>query len=363
MKIGSLFSGYGGLDMGVQSVIGGDIAWHVEFDKAPSAILNHHWPDIPNYGDIQSVDWSSIPPVDVLTGGFPCQDVSLAGRRAGLTSGTRSGLWSEYARAIDVLRPSLVVIENVRGLLSAEASGAMEPDPWSMGDGATRPVVNALGVVLGDLASLGYDARWCGLRAADAGAPHGRFRVFIVAHPEGQPWSVGYGDDVQARRGTERQEPAARSGADAHAQNNGHERSRLARHGRTGPPDGGNPAAYANGNGFKSERGVDASGRDVDGRHGPDIAWGPYEPAIRRWESVTTQLAPSPTIADGRDGGQRLSPVFVEWMMGLPAGHVTSAPISRADQLKALGNGVVPQQAALALRHLLAPYETWQAAA
>ena len=116
------------------------------------------------------MDWDSVEPVDVLTGGFPCQDVSLAGRRAGITAGTRSGLWSEFAHAIDKLRPELVVIENVRGLLSATADGAMEPDPWGVGDGSTRPVVNAFGVVLGDLVSIGYDARWCGVRAADAAA-------------------------------------------------------------------------------------------------------------------------------------------------------------------------------------------------
>lgn len=339
MKIGSLFSGYGGLDMGVQSAIGGNVAWHVEFDKAPSAILNYHWPDIPNYGDIRSVDWSSVPPVDVLTGGFPCQDVSLAGRRAGLTSGTRSGLWSEYARAIDVLRPSLVVIENVRGLLSAEASGAVEPDPWGMGDGATRPVVNALGVVLGDLASLGYDARWCGLRAADAGAPHGRFRVFIVA---------------------------------TNTQDDGHERPWGSWGRRSGPPDDDSAATDSGCERFWEHPGAApaqeawAESRDIaasDGGSRPHQDWGPYRPAVERWERVTGRSAPTPTRGDGRDGGQRLSPVFVEWMMGLPEGHVTSAPISRADQLKALGNGVVPQQAALALRHLLTPFEAWQAAA
>lgn len=182
MKIGSLFSGYGGLDMGVQSVLGGEVVWHVEIEDAPSKVLAHHW-DVPNYGDIRTVPWETVEPVDILTGGFPCQDVSLAGRRAGITDGSRSGLWSEFAHAIDVLRPKLVVIENVRGLLSATADGPVESDPWGVGDGATGSAVNAFGVVLGDLASLGYDARWGGFRASDAGAPHGRFRVFVVAFP------------------------------------------------------------------------------------------------------------------------------------------------------------------------------------
>jgi len=103
-RIGELFAGYGGLGMGTQAVIGGDIKWFSEFDPAPSKILNHHWPDIPNLGDITKVDWTTVPPVDVLTGGFPCQDVSLAGARRGMKEGTRSGLWSEFARAIEALQ-------------------------------------------------------------------------------------------------------------------------------------------------------------------------------------------------------------------------------------------------------------------
>lgn len=90
--------------MGVQAVLGGETAWFVEYDEAPSRILAHHWPEVPNYGDVTKTDWASVEPVDVLTGGFPCQDVSLAGLRRGLKAGTRSGLWSEYARAIDILR-------------------------------------------------------------------------------------------------------------------------------------------------------------------------------------------------------------------------------------------------------------------
>jgi len=81
MKIGSLFSGYGGLDMAVSSVLGGAVAWHVEYDKAPSRILAYHHPDVPNYGDVTQVDFTTIEPVDVLTGGYPCQPFSHAGLR------------------------------------------------------------------------------------------------------------------------------------------------------------------------------------------------------------------------------------------------------------------------------------------
>ncbi len=186
MKIGSLFSGYGGLDMAVAKVTGATVAWHVEFDDAPSKILERHFPGVPNYGDITQVDFRSIEPVDILTGGFPCQVLSLAGKRAGLKDGTRSGLWSEFARAIEEIRPRLVVIENVRGLLSATAENGMEYPDEVVGNLRGRPPLRAIGAVLGDLADLGYDTKWTGIRAADAGAPHNRFRIFIIAFPNSQ---------------------------------------------------------------------------------------------------------------------------------------------------------------------------------
>lgn len=194
LKIGSLFSGYGGLDLGVMEVLDAEVAWHCEWEDAPSAILDAHWPDVPNYRDVSKVDWAAVEPVDILTGGFPCQDVSLAGARRGLKDGTRSGLWSEFAKAIEILKPGLVVIENVRGLLSASAAdGELEQCAWCMGDESGEPSLRALGAVLGSLADIGYDAEWCGLRAADAGAPHGRYRVFITAWPSGDSNADGSG--------------------------------------------------------------------------------------------------------------------------------------------------------------------------
>jgi DNA (cytosine-5)-methyltransferase 1 len=185
LKIGSLFSGYGGLDIGVMNVLDAEVVWHCEWEDAPSAILDRNFPGVPNYRDVSKVDWSAIEPVDILTGGFPCQDVSLAGARRGLQEGTRSGLWSEFAKAIEILKPRLVVIENVRGLLSAGAAvDELEQCAWCVGDSPDEPALRALGAVLGSLADIGYDAEWCGLRAADAGAPHGRFRVFITAWPK-----------------------------------------------------------------------------------------------------------------------------------------------------------------------------------
>lgn len=190
MKVGSLFSGYGGLDLAVNEVFDGTVAWHCEWEDAPSRILQAHFPGVPNYRDVSKVDFTAVEPVDILTGGFPCQDLSLAGKRAGLGEGTRSGLWSEFARAIDEIRPEWVVIENVRGLLSASANGGVEHCAWCMGEtGDGEPPLRALGAVLGNLAERGYDAEWHGVEASEAGAPHRRFRVFILAHAT----SAGFG--------------------------------------------------------------------------------------------------------------------------------------------------------------------------
>lgn len=177
LRFGALFAGYGGLEMGVQSILGGELAWYSEFEppsaktprpsQAAAQIMAHHNPGVPNLGDITQIDWSTVPPVDVLTGGSPCQDVSAAGKRVGMRAGTRSGLWASMCDAIEILRPQLVVWENVRGALSSEADSAMEPCPGCLGDGNDGPVLRALGRVLGDLAGLGYDAWWCGLRASD----------------------------------------------------------------------------------------------------------------------------------------------------------------------------------------------------
>jgi len=183
LKIGSLFSGYGGLDLAVMDVLDAEVVWHCEWDKAPSAILAKHFPEVRNFQDVSKVDFTQVEPVDILTGGFPCQDLSLAGKRAGLKEGTRSGLWHQFARAIEELQPKLVVIENVRGLLSAKADNGMEYDIETLDGWGAEPVFTAIQAVLGSLADLGYDAKWCGLRAADAGAPHNRFRVFIIAYP------------------------------------------------------------------------------------------------------------------------------------------------------------------------------------
>ena len=192
LKIGSLFSGVGGLDLAVEAFFGADTAWHCEFDPEPSKVLAARWPGVPNHRDVTAVDRSSVEPVDILCGGFPCQDLSLAGRRAGMRPGTRSGLWADFLHAIDVLKPKVVVIENVRGLISGCAESASDSEMGQCprcvdpdGGASHSPNVRALGRVLGDLSDLGFDAEWHGLLASSVGAPHGRFRVFVLAYARG----------------------------------------------------------------------------------------------------------------------------------------------------------------------------------
>ena len=181
MKIGSLFSGYGGLDLAVSRVLGAEVVWHCEWEDAPSAVLDAHWPGVPNYRDVSKVDFTQVEGVDILTGGFPCQDLSVAGKRKGLVDGTRSNLWFEFHRAIVELQPKFVVIENVRGLLSGKAASELELAESGMGFDGSKPVLRAMGAVAGSLAEIGYDCKWVTLRASDAGAPHRRERVFILA--------------------------------------------------------------------------------------------------------------------------------------------------------------------------------------
>lgn len=186
-KAGELFAGYGGLALAVSSVFGAETNWLCEVDKYASQVLNHRFPDVPNLGDVTAIDWGSVEPVepvDIIAGGSPCQDVSVAGGRAGMSEGTRSNLWVAMRDAVSVIKPSFVVWENVRGALSAKADSNMESCPGCVGDTGRsgKPFLRALGRVLGDLATLGYDAQWRVVSAAQVGAPHRRERVFVLAH-------------------------------------------------------------------------------------------------------------------------------------------------------------------------------------
>ena len=164
MRVGGLFSGIGGLELGLEWA-GMRTVWQVERDPYACRVLAKHWPDVPRYDDVTTFQPATAAPVDLICGGFPCQPHSLAGKR--LASGDERDLWDHFARIIREAQPRWVVGENVPGLLSSEGG-------------------RYFGRVLTDLAALGYDAEWFCLSAGEVGAPHRRDRIFIVAHTNGQ---------------------------------------------------------------------------------------------------------------------------------------------------------------------------------
>lgn len=199
LTIGSLFSGYAGLDEAVEKMFDARVAWVSDIEEGPCRILEKAYPEAPNIGDIVALDWHNVPKVDIISGGSPCQDISGAGRQAGMSEGTRSNLWVQMRLGISIIKPTYVVWENVLGALSAKADSDMESTarllderkPEEIPAKEDRPL-RALGRVLGDLAELGYDAEWEVVSASEAGAPHRRKRVFVLAwrrdtaDPEGE---------------------------------------------------------------------------------------------------------------------------------------------------------------------------------
>lgn len=162
MRVGSLFSGIGGLDLGLERA-GMTVAWQSEIDPYACRVLAKHWPHVPNLGDITTIDWSTVEPVDLICGGYPCQPFSNNGHRRGDADDRH--LWPFFADAIRVLRPRYVVAENVPGHLSL---------------GFDR--------VLADLAGLGFDVEWSIVSACSMGAPHTRERLYFVANAKGNGW-------------------------------------------------------------------------------------------------------------------------------------------------------------------------------
>ena len=313
MKLGSLFSGIGLFDLGLENV-GFETIWQVEIDKHARQVLGRHWPNVPKYEDIRAIDWSEVERPDVLAGGFPCQPFSAAGLRKGQSD--ERYLWPEFYRAICSLRPRIVIVENVSALLGS-------PE-W--------------GTVLRDLAEAGYDAKWACIRASDVGAPHRRERIFVVAYANGQRQPSS---NLERRVGASNEPPS-----------HGHETS-ADTESLTGRISYGDRqvASHSDSSGLQ--------GRERETRQPSTcVQWGVYEPAIRRWERLT-RSAPRPT-----DDRGRLEPRFVEWMMGAPEGWAGYQPCaehvelpkpgcqrckaakqgtSRTAALKGLGNGVVVQ--------------------
>ena len=183
LTIGSLFSGIGGLDLAVEAVTGGRVVWQCERDPYCRRVLARHWPDVPIFEDVEEL--KNPPRVDVLAGGFPCQDISQAGKRKGIKNGEKSGLWREFARIIRVVRPRIVFLENVSAI--------------------TVPG-RGLDIVLRDLAEIGFNAEWSCFRASDVGAPHIRDRFFLVGWDPSRAFSDSERVGIWERREWEREQ-------------------------------------------------------------------------------------------------------------------------------------------------------------
>jgi DNA (cytosine-5)-methyltransferase 1 len=288
MKIGSLCTGYGGLDLAVEQHFNADTVWCAEFDKYASQVIKKHF-NIPNYGDIKNINWAEVEPIDILTAGYPCQPFSHAGYRKG-TDDERH-IFPYILEAISVLRPRWIVLENVRGHLSL-----------------------GLKDVLQGLAEHGYDARWQVIRASDVGAPHQRARLFIIANSDG----------------------------------NAREKSRRAFRGISCETE-----TIIDGTDRKIDRGSDKDDSYADNEYKSHD--GKVSRLGRRFTArceMHLQAAP-----DALDQTGKLNAEFVEYMMGLPKGWVTDIGLTRAQQLKMLGNGVVPQQAEYALELLTSDWD------
>jgi DNA (cytosine-5)-methyltransferase 1 len=167
LRVLDLFSGIGGFSLGLERTGGFRTVAFCEIDPYCRAVLAKHWPGVPIHEDVRTLSGAAVHGVDVICGGFPCQDISTAGRGAGLY-GERSGLWGQYARIIGEIRPSYIIVENVAALLG-----------------------RGLGDVLGDLAEIGYDAEWHCIPASAIGAPHRRDRIWIVAYPMREGLHIG----------------------------------------------------------------------------------------------------------------------------------------------------------------------------
>ena len=309
MKIGSLCSGYGGLDMAVEAFYGAETVWMSDIDKASSKVIAERW-QLPNLGDLKTVKWEDIKPVDILTAGYPCQPFSNAGLRKGANDPRH--LWPSIKEIISRIRPRIVILENVRGHLTL---GFKE--------------------VLQDLTQIGYDTKWQIVRASDAGAPHRRERLFVLAQPTNPnsealvesrraPRSV-YGSPSEIIDWTNRNEH--RSGAEIVTNANDPRRLR----------DTERPSSR-----YQSGTISDTNSEQLSTNWQAQGLGRRFETPFELWMRRT----PNPLDQS------KLNTKFVEYMMGLPEGWVTDLDLSRAQQFKLLGNGVVPQQAFLALERL-----------
>ena len=295
--------------MAAEAYFNAETVWVSEIDKHASKVIEQRF-GVTNHGDLKTINWAEVEPIDILTAGYPCQPFSTAGNRKGLND--ERHIWPYIKEAISSLRPRTVILENVRGHLSL-----------------------GFDTVLKDLTEIGYDARWQVIRASDVGAPHQRARLFIVAHPEG--WWTGsesIGISQSNTRISSDSESATNTNSDAH------EESRRGVRGVRAEAQ--EFIDRSNWDEFRSKNSI-TTDTDNSGRVGH---MSELPKRFNTPDEMQLQALPH-TLVEGK-----LNPKFVEYMMGLPEGWVTDCGLARTNQLKMLGNGVVPQQAYYALELL-----------
>ena len=298
LTVGSLFSGIGGLDLGLERA-GMRVIWQSEIDPYATRVLAKHWPEVPNLGDIKRIDWGDVVRPDVICGGYPCQPFSLAGARQGEEDPRH--LWPWVREAIRVLRPRYAILENVRGHLSL---------------GGTT--------VLSEIAALGYDAEWRVVSAASVGANHRRDRIIIVAYPNDQRAQIQTSGEFSGQQMFGSNGQTGRTGDVADGESIGGD-GRESRHGQgeSGAPG----ETWVETGGISSFVADTASRVDVrgDGQRpdhrgevygGDNLGRGTAGYASREW-----------------------------WQTEPNVGRVANGIPSRVDRLRGLGNAVVPQVA------------------
>lgn len=300
--------------MAVEAYFNAETVWTSDIDKHASIVIKERIRK-PNLGDLKTIDWTEVEPIDILTAGYPCQPFSTAGLRKGIKD--ERHIFPYIMQAISVLRPRIVVLENVRGHLSL---GFKE--------------------VLQKLAQAGYDAKWSLIRASDAGAPHRRERLFIIAQPSNTNSirSKFRGANEEWNQRQSQSEPCQCSQTIADTDCGTCQESRRA-----------DSSIYG-----QTSQSINRSNWHEYGRSSSlttDTTINGLQNGSQtiRYESSSQMSMRRPP--NSLDQG-RLNAKFVEYMMGLPEGWVTDLPIIRSHQLKILGNGVVPQQAYLALQLL-----------
>ena len=394
-RVGSLFSGIGGFDLGLERTGGFEVVWQVEWDSYCQKVLAKHWPDIPCYGDIHEVGKHNLEKVDVLVGGFPCQPVSVAGKRKGQDDDR--WLWPEFGRIIRELRPRYAIMENVPGLL-----------------------VRGMGDVLGDLSEFGYDAEWGIVSAKSVGAPHLRKRIFIIGYTNGHyvdtltrvsqgphsdtsgsgdvadttgPRSKARRSDAMGTRDRSRRDEilsqgtGGKAGDVAHANSDREEwdqpenwqRSRVDEDSsvvRSQPKDVADAQSRKSREQTQRQRGEDIERGSLDSRRSSDKGGkaGDVADAPNTDDSPSGTERRGPSMQPRRGGGRedvayastgligqkaRLDGGNQEWWAAEPSvGRVAHGVPNRVDRLKGLGNAIVPQVAEYIGRRVLAHAES-----